>query len=94
MGEVCLTHNTASRNVSVTPLVPYRQLRPKRLLNFLFMATPAGYRSSQAGVELELQLLAYTTATAVQDSILICDVHYSSRQHWILNLLSEARNQT
>ena len=46
------------------------------------------------GVELELQLPAYTTATATQDPSLICDLYYSSGQCWILNPLSEARDQT
>ena len=46
------------------------------------------------GVESELQLLAYTTATATQDPICICDPHHSSRQHQILNPLIEARNRT
>ena len=32
---------------------------------FRFMAVPAAYGSSQTGVELELQLPAYTTATAI-----------------------------
>ena len=46
------------------------------------------------GAELELQLPAYTTATAMQDQSCVCDLHHSSRQHWILNPLSEARDQT
>ena len=46
------------------------------------------------GVKLELQLLAYTTAITTQDPSHICDLHHSSRQCWILNPLSEARNQT
>ena len=37
------------------------------------------------GGELELQLLAYTTATAKQDLCYICSLHYSSRQCQILN---------
>ena len=45
-------------------------------------------------VELELQLLAYTTATATQDLSHVCDLHRSSWQHQILNPLSEARDQT
>ena len=45
-------------------------------------------------VELELQLLAYTTPTATQDPSLICNPHHSSWQRRILNSLSEARNQT
>ena len=44
------------------------------------------------GVELELQLLAYTTATAMSDPSPICDLHHSSQQGQILNSLSEARD--
>ena len=46
------------------------------------------------GVKSELQLLAYTTATATPDPSHICDLHYSSGQHQILNPLIEARDQT
>ena len=45
-------------------------------------------------IELELQLPAYATATATPDPSPICDLHRSSWQHWILNPLSEARDQT
>ena len=45
-------------------------------------------------MEVELQLLAYTTATAMRDLSRVCDLHYSSQQHWILNLLSKARDGT
>ena len=42
------------------------------------------------GVELELQLLAYTTATATAtpDLSCLCDLHHSSQQCQILNPLS------
>ena len=46
------------------------------------------------GVESELQLLAYTTATATQDPSNICNLHHGSRQCLILNPLSGARDQT
>ena len=46
------------------------------------------------GVELELQLLAYTTAIATQDPRHVCDLHNSSQQRWILNPLSKARDRT
>ena len=46
------------------------------------------------GVKTELQLLAYTTATATQDPTCICNLHHSSRQHRILNPLSKARDPT
>ena len=44
------------------------------------------------GVQLELQLPAYTTATATPDPSRICDLHRSSGQHRVLNPLSEARD--
>ena len=46
------------------------------------------------GVESDLQLLAYTTATAMQDPSCICDLHHSSWQRQILHPLSEARDRT
>ena len=46
------------------------------------------------GVELELELLAYTTATTMQDRSHVCDLHHSSQQHWIPDPLIEARDQT
>ena len=45
-------------------------------------------------VESELQLPAYTTATAMWDLSLFCDVHHSTWQHQVLNPLSKARDQT
>ena len=46
------------------------------------------------GVELELQLKAYATATLTQDLSRICDLHHSMWQRWILNPLSQARDWT
>ena len=46
------------------------------------------------GVHSELQLPAYTIATATRDLSHICNLHYSSWQCWILNRLIEARNRT
>ena len=45
-------------------------------------------------VESELQLPAYPTATATRDPSHVCNLHHSSQQCWILNLLSKARDQT
>ena len=45
-------------------------------------------------VEWELQLPAYTTATAMQDPSRICDLHHSSWQCRILNPLSGARDKS
>ena len=46
------------------------------------------------GVLSEVQLPSYSTATAMPDLSHICNLHHSSRQHQILNPLSEARDQT
>ena len=45
-------------------------------------------------VESKPQLLAYATTTATPDLNHVCDLHCSSWPHWILNPLSEARDQT
>ena len=42
------------------------------------------------GVEWELHLPAYTTATATRDPSHVCNLHYSSQQRRILNPLSGA----
>ena len=46
------------------------------------------------GVKSELQLLAYTIATATEDPSHICNLHHSSWQCQILNPVSEARDRT
>ena len=46
------------------------------------------------GVELELQLPAYPTTTETQDPSRIFNLHHSSRQCWIPDPLTEARDQT
>ena len=46
------------------------------------------------GVETELQLQVYTTATAMQDLSHVFDLYQNSWQYWILNPLSKARDRT
>ena len=46
------------------------------------------------GVESELQLSVYATATATRDPSHICDPHHSSQQHQMLNPLNKARERT
>ena len=46
------------------------------------------------GVESDLQLPAYTKATATLDLSHVCNLHHSSQQHQILNPLSKARDRT
>ena len=45
------------------------------------------------GMELELQLPAYTTTTATPDQSCTCDLHHSSGPLWILKPLSETRDR-
>ena len=52
----------------------------------LFKVAPAAYGSSQAR--------GLNGATATQDPSRICDPHHSSRQHRILNPVSDARDRT
>ena len=47
------------------------------------------------GVQLELQLTAYTRATAMlEDLSLVCNLHHGSQHPQILHLLSAARDRT
>jgi len=46
------------------------------------------------GVKSKLLLLAYATATVTRDLSRICDLHHSSWQCQIPNLLSKATDQT
>ena len=48
----------------------------------------------RVGVESELQVPAYTTATAAPDLSRICDLHHSSWQRQIFNPPREARDGT
>ena len=61
---------------------------------FFFRATPTAHGGYQARGLTELQLPAYTTATAMPDLSHICDLHHSLWQCQILNLLSEPRDWT
>ena len=64
------------------------------LLLLLFRAALVAYGHFQQGVESELQLPAYTTATATQDLSGIFDLHCSSQQTRTLNPLTGTRDRT
>ena len=69
--------------------MPQQELTLSFFLSFFhvqFMEVPS------LGVKLELQLLAYTTATAMLDLSYISNLQHSLWQHQILNPLSEARD--
>ena len=61
------------------------------LLSFLG-PHPRHMEVPRLGIQLELQLPTYTRAIATPDPSRVCDLHHSSRQHRILNALSEARD--
>ena len=72
-----------------------RLILPKASSNitaFLFFPLVWPVEVPRLGVESELQLPAYPTATATPDSKCICNLHRSLQQRWIPNLLSEARD--
>ena len=58
----------------------------------LFRVAPQHVEVPRRGFESELQLPAYTTATAAQDPSHVCDLHHSSWQHQVLNPRGEARD--
>ena len=65
------------------------------MISFFFLGRhPWRMEVPRLGVELELQLPAYATATATQDLSRVCDLHHSSRQRWTVKPLSKARDQT
>ena len=62
-------------------------------INFccLFLGPQVGHLEfPRLGVQLELQLPAYTTATVMPELNHICDLYHSSRQRWIFNPQSRA----
>ena len=67
---------------------------PLSIFFFFFLQPhPQQMEVPRLGVKLELQLLAYATATAIAtwDPSQVCNLHRSSQQRWILNPLSQAR---
>ena len=70
------------------------QTKAVSLFFFFLGPHPQHMESPRLGVKLELQPLAYTTATATQYLSGVCDLHHSSRQRQIPNPLHEARDQT
>ena len=66
------------------------------LLLFCFLGPRLRYMEvPRLGVDLELQLPVYATATAMPDPSHVCDLQHSSWQcQSLINPLSDARNQT
>ena len=80
------THNTIRK---------YDQVIWGNFFSFhLFRAAPTAYGGSQTRGLIRATVPAYARASATQDPSCICDLHHSPQQRWILNPLSEARDQT
>ena len=65
--------------------ITFSQTRRSRLISFFSLTC--------SSVEPELQLPAYTTATAMPDPSCIRDLHHSPRQCWIFNPMIKARDR-
>ena len=86
----CSSGNNAGKNL-------HRGQATLRVISFFFSFLGPHSQHTEVprlGVELELQLPAYTTATATRDPSHICDLHHSSWQCQILKPLSNARGRT
>ena len=60
---------------------------------FVLGLHPQHMEVHRLGVEWELQLPSYTTATAIRDWSHVCNLHHSSAQHQIPDPLIEARDR-
>ena len=81
---------------TANPTALQQELRCSLSLFFSFFLGPHPRHMEvpRLGVESDLQLPVYTTATAMQDPSHICNLHHSSWQRWILNPLSTTRDRT
>ena len=79
-------------------VIPYEieKLRISFAFFYFFFLGPHGQHMEvpRLGAKQELQLPAYSTATATQDPRCIYDLHHSAQQCQILNPLIEARDRT
>ena len=65
------------------------------LFFLLFRIAPAAYGGSQVRGRTEATAVGLChNHTAMQDPSHVCDLHHNSRQRWIHNPLSEARDQS
>ena len=62
-------------------------------LFFFFRAAPTAYGRSQSRVQIGTAATSLHHSNSNEGSEHVCDLYHSSQQHWILNPLSEARDQ-
>ena len=63
-------------------------------LNFIFLLFRATWHMEVPRLEVESELQLQAFATATQDPSCLCNLHHSSWQRGILNLLRKARDRT
>ena len=82
--EQYLSRNPGCTSLREDEAAHSSETSPILILNFLVFLWPHPWHVEVPSLEdeLELQLLAYTTATP--DLSHLCKLHYSSWQHWIL----------
>ena len=84
-----------SLHLSFNFVMNWKLLLKKKSFFFDFLGPhPQHMVVPRLGVESELQLPAYTTATATLYWSYIWDLHHGSQQGWIPNPLCEARDWT
>ena len=93
-----VTHLSNLISLYILQKVLHFSHRESLLLFFFFWSflglLPWYMEVPRLGVQSELQLPAYPTATETRDPGHVCDPPYSSQQRRILNPLSKARDQT
>ena len=73
---------------------PFLGYNPQFFFFFCFLGLHLWHMEvPRLGIKLDLQLLAYATATAMQGLSHVYNLHHSSQQHRIPDALSEARDQ-
>ena len=95
---MAVTQATAVTMPDPYPAAPRENSQKLHFFLFCFFCFlglhPWHMKVPRLGMESELQLLAYTTATATPNLSHICELYHSSRQCQILNPVSEVRDRT
>ena len=86
-----LTHE--SKVEVFCPLSVFYTFKSTPFLFFSFRADPLHMEVPGSG-QIIVTAASLDTTTATRDPSHVCNLHPSSQQHWILNPLSEARDQT
>ena len=100
--KVTCQYKTGEENINLTiKEQKFQELQERLKMVFIYLfiylflgSHPQHMEVLSLGVQTELQLPDYITATAAPDPSHICGLHHSSQQCGIRNALSRARDQT